>query len=36
MPGLEVQAGGLVAPMPGKVSRFKVKKGIKGKNLERL
>ena len=33
MPGLEVQAGGLVAPMPGKVVDLKVKKGSKVKIL---
>ena len=31
MPGLEIQAGGLVAPMPGKVIDLKVKKGSKVK-----
>ena len=31
MPGLETQAGGLVAPMPGKVIDLKVKKGSKVK-----
>ena len=31
IPGLEVAAGGLVAPMPGKVSDIKVKKGKKVK-----
>ena len=36
MPGLEVQAGGLVAPMPGKVVDLKVKKGSKVKSGETL
>ena len=31
MPGVEIQAGGLVAPMPGKVIDLKVKKGSKVK-----
>ena len=31
LPGLEVAAGGLVAPMPGKVIDIKVKKGKKVK-----
>jgi propionyl-CoA carboxylase alpha chain len=31
MPGLEIKAGGLVAPMPGKVIDLKVKKGSKVK-----
>ena len=36
MSGLEVQAGGLVAPMPGKVVDLKVKKGSKVKSGETL
>ena len=36
MPGLEIQAGGLVAPMPGKVVDLKVKKGSKVKSGETL
>ena len=36
MPSLEVQAGGLVAPMPGKVVDLKVKKGSKVKSGETL
>ena len=36
IPGLEVQAGGLVAPMPGKVVDLKVKKGSKIKSGETL
>ena len=36
MPGLEVQSGGLVAPMPGKVVDLKVKKGSKVKSGETL
>ena len=36
MPGLEVQAGGLVAPMPGKVVDLKVKRGSKVKSGETL
>ena len=36
IPGLEVQAGGLVAPMPGKVVDLKVKKGSKVKSGETL
>ena len=36
MPGLEEQAGGLVAPMPGKVVDLKVKKGSKVKSGETL
>ena len=36
MPGLEEQAGGLVAPMPGKVVNLKVKKGSKVKSGETL
>ena len=36
MPGLEVQAGGLVDPMPGKVVDLKVKKGSKVKSGETL
>ena len=36
MPGLEVQAGGLAAPMPGKVVDLKVKKGSKVKSGETL
>ena len=31
VPGLEIQAGGLVAPMPGKVISLNVKKGSKVK-----
>ena len=31
VPGMEVQAGGLVAPMPGRVIDLKVKKGSKVK-----
>jgi propionyl-CoA carboxylase alpha chain len=31
IPGLEIQAGGLIAPMPGKVIDLKVKKGNKVK-----
>ena len=34
--GLEVQAGGLAAPMPGKVVDLKVKKGSKVKSGETL
>ena len=36
IPGLEVTAGGLVAPMPGKVIDIKVKKGKKVKAGETL
>ena len=35
-PGLEVQAGGLVAPMPGKVINLNVKKGSKVKTGDTL
>ena len=36
VPGLEVQAGGLVAPMPGKVINLNVKKGSKVKTGDTL
>ena len=36
MPGSEVQAGGLIAPMPGKVIDLKVKVGSKVKKGETL
>ena len=36
VPGLEIQAGGLVAPMPGKVINLNVKKGSKVKTGDTL
>ena len=36
VPGLEIQAGGLVAPMPGKVINLNVKKGTKVKTGDTL
>jgi biotin carboxyl carrier protein len=36
VPGLEVQVGGLVAPMPGKVINLNVKKGSKVKTGDTL